>query len=170
MESWEISRFHKAAQKLFRANLRSVAAAALSFSPHGYLRGHRRVATSALGRERVVHGAMTPGIFVAFIIAVFSLYNPVRKFAVFYNSFQQAVGASSQLFQYLDSADDVREKPKARSLPKFSSSIRFENVGFSYDSGNAARAILSEINLEVRAGEVLALVGSSGGARARWSI
>src|SRR5882724_7161518 len=165
MESWEITRFHKAAQKLFRANLRSVAAAALS-SPLMDIFGAIGVSLLLLlGRERVVHGAMTPGIFVAFIIAVFSLYNPVRKFAVFYNSFQQAVGASSQLFQYLDSADDVREKPKARSLPKFSSSIRFENVGFSYDSGNAARAILSEINLEVRAGEVLALVGSSGGGK-----
>src|SRR5882762_4095297 len=106
MESWEIARFHKAAQKLFRANLRSVAAAALS-SPLMDIFGAIGVSLLLLlGRERVVHGAMTPGIFVAFIIAVFSLYNPVRKFAVFYNSFQQAVGASSQLFQYLDSADD----------------------------------------------------------------
>ena len=75
---------------------------------------------------------MTPGVFVAFITAVFSLYNPVRKFALFYNNFQQALGASSEIFKFMDLEDDVREKPRAKSLPKFSGSVRFEHVSFAY--------------------------------------
>ena len=166
MESWEIARFRRAAQKLFRANMRSVAAAAIS-SPLMDIFGVIGVALLLLlGRDRVVHGVMTPGIFVAFIIAVFSLYNPVRKFAVFNNSFQQALGASSQLFQFMDTEDTVPEKPGARTLPKFGKSIRFEDVGFSYEgNGDGAREILSGVNLEVRAGEVLAVVGSSGAGK-----
>jgi subfamily B ATP-binding cassette protein MsbA len=166
MESWEISRFRKAAQKLFRANMRSVAAAAIS-SPLMDIFGSIAFALLLLlGRDKIVHGEFTLGTFGAFVAAVVSLYNPVRKFAVFNNSFQQALGASSQLFQFMDTEDTVPEKRGAVALPKFSSSIRFENVGFSYEAdGKEAREILSDINLEVKMGEVLAVVGSSGAGK-----
>ena len=58
------------------------------------------------------------GTFFAFIIAVFKLYEPVRKFALFYNNFQQALGASSEIFYFMDTQDEVREKvgaPERRS-------------------------------------------------------
>ena len=69
---------------------------------------------------------------MAFITAVFSLYNPVRKFALFNNNFQQALGASSEIFKFMDVEDDVREKPHARRLPAFSKSVQFEHVSFTY--------------------------------------
>jgi ABC-type multidrug transport system fused ATPase/permease subunit len=72
-------------------------------------RGDRYCITPAFGARRIVHGWMTPGIFVAFIIAVFKLYDPVRKFALFHNSFQQALGASSEIFKFMDVKDEVRE-------------------------------------------------------------
>src|SRR5579863_6073623 len=131
-ENWEISRFRGAARRLFRANLRSVAAAAIS-SPLMDIVGMVGVALLLLlGRGEIKDGRMTPGIFVAFITAVFSLYNPVRKFALFYNNFQQAVGASSEIFRFMDIEDDVREKPRAKVLPDFSGSVRFEDVSFAY--------------------------------------
>src|SRR6202142_3948978 len=166
MESWEIARFRNAAQRLFKANLRSVAAAAIS-SPLMDIFGAIAIALLLLlGRENISHGAFTLGAFGAFIAAVFSLYNPVRKFALFNNNFQQALGASSEIFKFMDTEDDVREKPGAKPLPAFSQSIRFENVCFSYRAdGDEAREILSDINLEVKAGEVLAVVGSSGAGK-----
>ncbi|MGA9256912.1 MAG: ABC transporter transmembrane domain-containing protein, partial [Candidatus Sulfotelmatobacter sp.] len=119
-EKWEISRFRGAARRLFRANLRSVAATAIS-SPLMDILGVVGIALLLnLGREQVKHGEMTPGVFVAFIAAVFSLYNPVRKFAQFNNNFQQALGASSEIFKFMDVEDDVREKPRAARLPAFS--------------------------------------------------
>jgi len=166
MESWEVARFRKAAQRLFRANLRSVAAAAIS-SPLMDVFGAVAVALLLLlGREQIARNELTLGAFIAFVAAVLSMYNPVRKFAVFNNSFQQALGASSQLFKFMDTEDVVTEKPGAKPLPRFANNIRFDDVSFSYQSdGEESREILRGIDLEVRRGEVLAIVGSSGAGK-----
>jgi len=166
MESWEVARFRKAAQRLFRANLRSVAAAAIS-SPLMDVFGAVAVALLLLlGREQIARNELTLGAFIAFVAAVLSMYNPVRKFAVFNNSFQQALGASSQLFKFMDTEDVVTEKPGAKPLPRFASNILLEDVAFSYQSdGEESREILRGIDLEVRRGEVLAIVGSSGAGK-----
>jgi len=167
-ENWEISRFRQAARRLFRANLRSVAAAAIS-SPLMDVLGAIAVALLLLlGRNQIKSGELTTGAFVAFIAAVFSLYNPVRKFAQFNNNFQQALGASSEIFRFMDLEDDVREKPRAKTLPKFSGSVQFEQVSFAYaaeSEGGEARGVLRNIDLEVKRGEVLAIVGSSGAGK-----
>jgi ATP-binding cassette, subfamily B, bacterial MsbA len=165
MEAWEFARFRKAARRLFRANLRSVAAAAIS-SPLMDIFGAIAIALLLLlGRRQIVHGWMTPGIFLAFIIAVFKLYDPVRKFALFYNSFQQALGASSEIFKFMETRDQVQEKPGATTLPPFSRKIAFEDVTFCYESEGLQRQVLNHIQLEVKAGEILALVGSSGAGK-----
>ena len=164
-EKWEISRFRGAARRLFRANLRSVAATAIS-SPLMDIFGASGIALLLLlGREQVKHGEMTPSIFVAFITAVFSLYNPVRKFALFNNNFQQALGASSEIFKFMDVEDDVREKPHARRLPPFAEIVQFDHVSFTYGSEGQDARVLHDINLEVHRGEVVAIVGSSGSGK-----
>jgi subfamily B ATP-binding cassette protein MsbA len=166
MENWEIARFRKAAKRLFRANLRSVAASAIS-SPLMDIFGAIGVALLLLlGRDKIAHREFTPGTFAAFIIAVFKLYDPVRKFTQFNNNFQQALGASSNLFEFMNAEDEIREKPGAKPLTPFSSSVCFEGVCFSYEgNGGGSREILRDINLEVTAGEVLAVVGSSGAGK-----
>jgi subfamily B ATP-binding cassette protein MsbA len=109
---------------------------------------------------------MTPGVFIAFIIAVFRLYDPVRKMAFFNNSFQQALGASQEIFRFMDEADEVKERPGAIALPAFRERVRFESVTFSYTGANGSEPeILHNVNLETRAGEVVAVVGSSGAGK-----
>src|SRR6267154_3452447 len=86
--------------------------------------------------------------------------------AFFNNSFQQALGASQEIFRFIDEEDDVREKPDAIRLPAFRDRVRFENVSFSYAGTNGPEAeILHNVNLETRAGEVVAIVGSSGAGK-----
>ena len=98
---------------------------------------------------------MTLGVFGAFIFLLFKLYDPLRRFAFFYNSFQQAMGASASIFIFFDAEDDVKERPRAATLTRFRQAIKFENVGFSYSTGEGEQEILHNVNLEVNAGEVL---------------
>jgi subfamily B ATP-binding cassette protein MsbA len=164
-ELWEVLRFKKAATRLFRANLRSVRIQSIS-SPLMDTIGAIAIAMFLfIGRNEILHGRMTMGLFGTFIFLLFRLYDPVRKFAYFYNSFQQAMGASMSIFGFLDVKDDVKEKHHAFALRRFDSSVRFENVGFSYSTEEGEHQILHNVDLEVNSGEVLALVGPSGAGK-----
>ncbi len=164
-EVWEVLRFKNAARKLFRANLRNVRIQSIS-SPLMDTIGSIAIAMFLfIGRNEILHGRMTMGLFGAFIILLFKLYDPVRKFAYFYNSFQQAMGASASIFSFFDTEDDVKEQPHAISLKKFQKSIQFKNVGFYYSTETGEHQILHDINIDVHAGEVLALVGPSGAGK-----
>jgi subfamily B ATP-binding cassette protein MsbA len=164
-ELWEILRFKTAARRLFRANLRSVRIQSIS-SPLMDTIGAIAIAMFLfIGRNEILHGDMTMGLFGAFIVLLFKLYDPVRKFAYFYNSFQQAMGASSSMFVFFDAEDDVKEKHRAAAFKNFHQAIQFENVGFSYSTDEGEHQILHDVDLEVRAGEVLALVGPSGAGK-----
>jgi subfamily B ATP-binding cassette protein MsbA len=165
MENWEVDRFRAAARRLFRANLRLVAAFAIS-SPLMDILGSIAIALLLLlGRDQINRGIFTPGIFLGFIIAVFKLYDPVRKCAQFNNNFQQMAGASSEIFRFMDMEDEVRERPAAKRMGKFARTIRFADVSFSYENAEDSPVVLRGINLEVKAGEVLAVVGSSGAGK-----
>ena len=164
-ELWEILRFQKAAKRLFRANLRSVRIQSIS-SPLMDTIGAIAIAMFLfIGRNEILHGHMTIGLFGAFIILLFKLYDPVRKFAYFYNSFQQAMGASVSIFSFFDAKDDVKERARAATLKDFQRSIAFQDVGFSYSTEEGEHQILHNVDLDVHAGEVLALVGPSGAGK-----
>ena len=164
-ELWEILRFKRAAKRLFRANLHSVRVQSIS-SPLMDTIGSIAIAVLLwIGRTEIQHERMTAEVFITFIIALFKLYDPVRRFASYYNSFQQALGASASIFTFFDTKDDVVERPRAATLGRFGNSIRFENVGFSYSDAEGEQQILHNVDLEVNAGEVLAVVGPSGAGK-----
>ncbi|HWG18582.1 MAG TPA: ABC transporter ATP-binding protein [Acidobacteriaceae bacterium] len=165
MELWETERFRGAARRLFRANLRSVSVQAIS-SPLMDAIGSVGIALLLLiGRQQIQRHALTLGDFILFIVAVFSLYDPVRKFALYYNSFQQALGASEEIFRFMDAQDDVVEKKRPFLLKSFKDSIRFEDVDFAYEVDGETKPVLHGINMEVDRGEVLAIVGPSGSGK-----
>lgn len=169
METWENLRFFQAARRLFKANLRSVRASALS-SPLMDILGAVAVALLLwVGREYIKHHAaddLARGMFIGFVFAVFRLYDPVRKFTMFNNSFQQALGASSEIFRFMDEEDEIKERKGAIALPPFCDRVRFDQVSFSYGENNGSSAtILRHVDLEVRAGEIVAIVGSSGAGK-----
>jgi subfamily B ATP-binding cassette protein MsbA len=165
MEPWEMSRFRRAARRLFTANLKSISVQAIS-SPLMDAIGSIGIALLLLiGRGRIIDHKMTAGSFITFLIATFTLYDPVRKFALFYNSFQQALGASEDIFRFMDEQDDVREKKRAFPLKGFSEGIHFNHVGFGYEENGVVTPILHDFDLQVKSGEVIALVGPSGAGK-----
>ncbi|MEO6982149.1 MAG: ABC transporter ATP-binding protein, partial [Edaphobacter sp.] len=166
MELWEMNRFRRAAKRLFRANLKSVSVQAISSPLMDALASIAIALLLLLGRDQILHHTMTAGSFITFLAAVFTLYDPVRKFAGFYNNFQQALGASEDIFKFMDAQDDVQEKRRAHVLKGFNEGIQFENVGFAYASDDGeTKQVLHGIDLTVKRGEVVAFVGPSGAGK-----
>ena len=164
-ELWEILRFKNAAKRLFRANLRSVRVQSISSPLMDTVGALAMAALLWIGRNEIKSNAMSLGAFSVFLFLLFKLYDPLRRFAFFYNSFQQAMGASTSIFAFFDAEDDVKERPHASTFTRFRQSIKFENVGFSYSTEEGEHQILHNVDLEVNAGEVLALVGPSGAGK-----
>jgi subfamily B ATP-binding cassette protein MsbA len=164
MESWEMNRFRWAADRLLTANMRSVAAQSVS-SPLMDALGAVAIALLLFyGRQRILHGD-TAGNFITFLIAVIALYDPVRKMPIYYNAFQQAVGASEEIFKFIDAQDEVRERKKAIALKGFGGLIEFRDVRFGYERDGECKEILHGVSLTVHRGEVVALVGPSGAGK-----
>jgi subfamily B ATP-binding cassette protein MsbA len=90
------------------------------------------------------------------------MYEPIKRLTGVNNAYQQALGASEQVFQYLELNSEVAEKPGAPSLPTFQNSIVFEGVDFNYEPGIP---LLRDVNLRIRKGEVVAIVGPSGAGK-----
>jgi len=115
-------------------------------------------------RIEIKNGVLTAGEFTSFVIALLMLYEPVKRLTGIHNIFQQALGASQKVFEYLDDNRQISDRPGAAKLAKFQQSILLDNLSFRYP--NAPQGFLLDgIQLEVRAGEVVALVGPSGGGK-----
>jgi subfamily B ATP-binding cassette protein MsbA len=112
---------------------------------------------------RSVHGGMTVGAFVAFMFALGVASQSLRQLANLQSVFAEGMSAGRRLFAALDVEPEVRQAPDATPLPRGDGEIRFEQVGFAY--GPEGPAALLDVNLEVRRGETVALVGPSGGGK-----
>ena len=165
MEHWEMSRFRRASDRLLTANMRSVAVQAIS-SP---LMDALGVVLLALllwfGRNFFILHGVSEGTFITFLGAVIMLYDPVRRMPGYYNNLQQAAGASEYIFRFMDAEDDVREKKRAAALRGFKDSVRFEQVDFAYENEGKTTEVLHGIDLNVKRGEVIAIVGPSGAGK-----
>lgn len=164
MEDAESQRFREAANALKKSNLRYVAQQALASPIIEIFGALTIVLLLAYARSRIVEQTMSAGEFTSFVIALLMLYEPVKRLTGIHNIFQQALGASQKVFEYLAMDEDIRDAPGAQPLGPFTQSVRFENVHFAYPSA-PERPVLRGLDFELKAGEVLAVVGPSGAGK-----
>ena len=162
MEDFEIGKFRASAARLLRENMRWIRAAVVTSPVMDILGAVVFVVVLMYARVQIKMGLMTEGIFFTFIYALFKSYEPVKGLGTVYQQFELAFGATAKVFEYIGRAEEPAAEPQLRTLPPFSRSVEFDRVGFGYDP---EVPILHDISLEARAGEVIAIVGSSGAGK-----
>ena len=163
-EEVESNRFREVSRRLRKSNLKYVAQQAIASPLIEFFGALTIVGLLTVARTEIKNGSMTAGEFTSFVISLLLLYEPVKRLTGIHNVFQQALGASQKVFEYLDREQLIQDKPGAQKLVKFQQGIAFENVTFRYAS-DPDRCALAGINLTIPAGKVVALVGPSGAGK-----
>ena len=162
-EEFEVSKFQRANQAFYRSfvRMRRIALAARPFSEFSLV----LVAVAMLwfgGREIFVSHSLAPHQFVLFVTALLTTISPTKSMAEVSANIQQGIAAATRLFELMDTPADIADRVGARTLPAFRDRIRYEGVSFAYPEGPP---VLHELSFEIRRGEVVALVGSSGSGK-----
>ncbi len=163
-EKMEAAKFRAAALQLKKSNLRYIAFQALPSPIIEFLGALTIVGLLTYARTQIKAGEMTSGQFTGFVIALLLLYEPVKRLTGIHNIFQQAVGASQRVFDYIDRPQRIADNPALPVLAPFSREILFDHIHFRYPGATNSFAI-EDLTLEVRSGEVVAIVGMSGSGK-----
>jgi subfamily B ATP-binding cassette protein MsbA len=163
-EGYESRKFREASRRLLKTNVRYILQQALSSPLVDFIALLMIVALLTYARTNIKTGAISAGDFVSFLTALLMLLEPLKRLVGIQNIFQQALGASQKVFEYLDHPEEIPDQPNAAKLTAFRNAIAFDQIAFHYPglpNGFQIRAL----DLEVKAGEVVALVGPSGGGK-----
>jgi subfamily B ATP-binding cassette protein MsbA len=164
MEDYESRRFRAAAVKQMRDQLRAMR---IYFLSPIALETVGIVAVAALliyARRSISANEMSPGAFAAFLVAMFKAYDPIRRLSRLQHDLQQGLTSSARIFRIMDEEVEMRDKPGAIRLERFSRQIEFRDVSFRYGEGFDLPA-LEYVSFKVRAGETVAIVGQSGAGK-----
>jgi ATP-binding cassette, subfamily B, bacterial MsbA len=162
MEDFEIGKFRDAARRLLRENMRWIRSAVVTSPIMDLLGAVVIVLLLMYARGQIKIGDMTAPIFLTFVYALFKSYEPVKGLGTVYQQFELAFGATGKVFEYIGRAEEPAAEPGLPALPPFSRSVEFDRVSFGYDP---ELPNLRDISLEAHAGEVIAIVGSSGAGK-----
>jgi subfamily B ATP-binding cassette protein MsbA len=161
-EPYEIQRYNTAIERAFSAALRLLRVRSV-FGPVVAFLGFGALALVLwFGGREVLESRLTGGQLISFLVYGLTVAVGFASLVNLYSSFQEALGATKRVFQLMDTQPLVKDLPNAQTLPRVVGKISFEGVSFSYDD---RQEVLSNINLEVASGEIVALVGPSGAGK-----
>ncbi len=160
-EAHEKKRFSKKSRKILRLEMKETRVKALSSSLMEFLGGIGIAFIIWYGGGHVVAGTYSFGTFMSFLTAVGLMYEPLKKLSKLNNAIQRGMAAVDRIFDILEQKPDIIEAASPVQIRPGQHGISFENVSFKYDR----EWVLKNINLNVKAGEIIALVGGSGGGK-----
>ena len=162
MEEHEYRRFSRTIDRLFDIIVRDIRFNSLQHPTMECIGGLAMAAVIWYGGHQVIAGDSTPGSFIAFLTALIMIYDPIKGVANINSPVQQGMAAAGRIFGLLDVKPDIVDRPDAVEMPPFHDRIVLDGVRFSYDGETE---VLRGIDLVIRRGEVVALVGPSGGGK-----
>jgi subfamily B ATP-binding cassette protein MsbA len=163
-EGHESSRFKRAAERLYRTNLKVTSTVSVLPPLMEFLGGLGLVALIWYGSREIAMQRLTEGDFMVFAVAALMMYGPVKRLSRVNTNLQQAMAASERIFEILDTHSEVKEREGAKPLGRLRESIEFERVSFAYEDGSG-RYVLQDVTFRVSAGQVIAIVGLSGAGK-----
>jgi len=158
MEQYESERFTGENQKLFKQSIRASRMRSVVQPAMELLASFGIGGVVWYGGFSVIGGGRTPGEFWAFMTAMFLMYQPFRNLTRTYTAIQQGIVGAERVFEILDEQPEIRTRASASPAAPFSQEIEFQKVSFGY----GRKLVLRNIDLKIRAGEMVALVGVSG--------
>ena len=161
MEDYERARFSKELRRLYHIYMRVARIKAITGPTMEVMAAFAIVGVIWWGAHEVLAGTRTPGVFTAFIGAMLLLYQPFKSLTRTNNNIQAGVAAAERVFEMMDAPTEVPDAPDGLGLAPGNHTVAFENVGFRYGD----EWVLRNVNLEIGAGRVVALVGMSGGGK-----
>ena len=162
MEGYETRRFSAMIDSLFAIIVKDIKINSLQHPIMELLGGIGVGGVIWYGGHQVIAGQSTPGAFLAFLTAMVMIYDPIKGVNNINSPVQQGLAAAIRVFGLLDIKPTIVDSPAAKDLPPFEREITFQEVSFGY---NETEMVLRGIDLTVKAGEILALVGPSGGGK-----
>lgn len=161
MEKYETDRFDRQNQSLYKTMMLSISRMII-VSPITEFIGFICFGVVLwIGGRGVIGNHMSPGAFIAFLAALFSLQRPFKRLSRVHSIYQHALAAAERIFEILDTPNEIIEKKSAKVLAPLKKEIRFEKVSFGYTS----HKVLVGIDLTVKTGEIIAIVGPSGAGK-----
>ncbi len=161
MEPYEKKRFFEKTRKLLKLEMKEVKARSISSPINLFLGGIGIAVIIWYGGSEVIAGDYTTGTFISFLAAVLLLYAPIKNLSKLNNAIQQGLAATDRVFDVIEMESEVREQKNPFIIKSGPHSVTFKNVFFKYEK----EMVLKNININAKAGEILALVGTSGGGK-----
>ncbi len=161
MEQHEKRRFFDQTQRLFALEIKGVKVRALASPIMEFFGGIGIAFVIWYGGSQVISGQTTPGTFMSFLACVLLIYDPVRKLSQVNNTIQQGLAAADRVFDIIETPSGIQEPTTPRPMSPGPHDVQFTDVHFSYGD----KPILKGIDLFVPHGQILALVGMSGGGK-----